>query len=217
MRYWFHSGREEAFALEVPPPDGLDTVEIDEDTYKEIVGVQPEVVLSENVLTAAGSEEALRRKVLEAGTIVAAPSPQSMDLERLARIWRKMDDAMDNLKADCEAEVAKIKVQQDQLSAVLLGQMHAMKADKLETVAGVIERKEETHVNAADWGAIWRFIVENNKFEFVQKRLTSSEILKWRAVHDALPPGMSTFTKYKLSVKKPGGRKALPKDDEGAN
>jgi hypothetical protein len=204
MRYWFHSDSESVFALDVPPPDGQDMLEINEDTYKEIVAAQP-------------SPEPLRLPPITEPLPPASPKPPPTWAD-LARIWREMEDTMDNLKAECEAKVKEIKAKQDKYSEVMLGQMNLMKADKLETVAGEIIRREETHVNAADWSAIYRFVVENDKFEFIQKRLTSSEILKWSAGNGGeLPPGMNQFTKYKLTVKKPGGRKALPKDDEGAN
>jgi hypothetical protein len=175
-------------------------MEIDEDTYKEIAAAQP----------------------------APAPAPkQPPTWADLARIWRSMEDAMDALKAECEAKVKEIKAKQDKYTEVMLGQMRAMKADNLDTAEGVIRVKEQTHVNAADWEAIRRYIVEHNKWEYVQKRLTSSEILKDAKANAvkgengrevlALPPGMSIYTDYKLTVAKPAGRKALPKDDEGAN
>jgi thymidine phosphorylase len=138
-----------------------------------------------------------------------------------------MEEAMDALKAECEAKVKEIKAKQDKYTEVMLGQMRAMKADNLETAEGVVRVKEQTHVNAADWPAIWRYIAEHNKWQYLQKRLTSSEILKDAKANAirgengreilSLPPGMSTYTDYKLTVAKPAGRKALPKDDEGAN
>ena len=207
MRYWFHSEREEAFALEVPPPDGADITEIDEDTYKEIVA---STFTQETITTPAGREATV--------TIIPASAPKPPPTwADLARIWREMEEAMDNLKAECEVKVKEIKVKQDKYSEVMLGQMRAMKADKMDTAMGEIVVKEQTHVNAADWEAIRRFVVEHNAWEFIQKRLTTTEILKDVKAGGELPPGMSTYTDYKLSVKKPGGRKALPKDDEGAN
>jgi hypothetical protein len=206
MRYWFHSGREEAFALEVPPPDGMDVMEINEDTYKEIV-------LASAPATVTTDAEAA---VIAAKMSAPPPKPPPTWAD-LARIWLEMQDARDTLKADYEAADAKIKVKQDKYSEVMLGLMRAMKADKLETVSGEIVVKEQTHVNAAEWPAIWRYVAEHDKWQYLQKRLTSSEILKDVKAGGELPPGMNTYTDYKLSVKKPGGRKALPKDDEGAN
>jgi len=219
MRYWFHSAREEAFALEVPPPDGADITEIDEDTYKEIVKAAGEEALRQRSTTGwkpVPGSVSLEQQMREAAARPPVPKPPPTWAD-LARIWREMEDAMDNLKADCEAKVKEIKAKQDKYTEVMLGQMRAMKADKLDTAMGEIVIKEQTHVNAADWEAIRRYIVEHNKWEYVQKRLTSSEILKDVKAGGELPPGMNTYTDYKLSVKKPGGRKALPKDDEGAN
>jgi hypothetical protein len=207
MRYRFNSAHEEAFALDVPPPDGMDTLEIDEDTYKEIV---------------QASEISMYGDGLPARAYVAPPPPPppkcTYTMEELARAWLKWESEIHALVDECETEVAKIKAKQKQLSDVLLGQMNAMKADKLETAAGTINRREQTHINVADWGAIWDFVDRTGKREFIQKRLTTTEILKWSAANGGeLPPGMNRYTEYKLTVTKPGGRKALPKDDEGAN
>ena len=197
MSYWFDENAGTAFAMEVPPPDGAGIIEISEEDFTEIVK--------------AASQPGANIAVVEPPP---TPTP-TMDMERLARIWRKMEDRMDELKAACEAEIATIKTQQDQLSGVLLSVCNSMKADELRTPAGIIQRKEETHANAADWAAIHRFIAENNQFEMIQKRLTTTAVLAWaRAHNNELPPGMNLFTKYKINVKKPAatGGKALPSE-----
>ena len=183
-RYWFHSGREEAFALEVPPPDGTDVTEIDEATYKEIVAAQP-----------------------------APPPPPpkpTRTVEDLERAWRKWDDDIAKLKE----QIAEIEAKQKKFGAVVQTQMTLLKVDRL----GNFERKQETHINAADWGAIWPWVFENAQQEMIQKRIKKADVLKWADAHGGqLPPGMDRYTEYKLSLKKPPGRKALPVDNEGAN
>lgn len=136
------------------------------------------------------------------------------DMETLARVWRKIDDARGVLKAEFEAKDRELETQQDEVSRILNDAMAAMNAKKIDTAAGVIERKQQYKPSAADWGAIYRFVVENDAFEMLHKRLSSTFIQTWAEEHAGdLPPGVNVYTEFKVGVKKPAG-KALPKGED---
>lgn len=132
---------------------------------------------------------------------------QTVDMERLARVWRKMQDARDELKLQFEAADKVIEDDQEQVGELLNAQMIAMKGDKLMTQAGEIVRAPRTFYNGADWGAVNRWAVENNVVgEIYEKRLLASFFTKYAKDNEALPPGVNAFTKFKVSVKKPGAK-----------
>jgi len=134
-------------------------------------------------------------------------------METLARVWRNIDEARSKLKATFEAEDGELEKQQDQVGDLINKAMAEMKATRLQTAAGVIERKPQYKPSSADWGAIYRFVVENDAFELLHKRLSSGFVQTWAEGHEgALPPGINVFTEFKVGVKKPAG-KALPKGD----
>jgi hypothetical protein len=207
MRYWFHTGTDKAFALDTPPPDGQDILEL---TVEQFAEIQAAIAAATN---GAGQSVA----------VTPPPQPQGIDMERFARIWRKMEAKMKEIQAAADAEIEPIKKQQDQVSDLLMRQMNLLRADKLETEAGVVCKDESIHANAADWGAIWSFVEKHGQQGMIQKRLNTSDVLRWARAHATkdergnevlgLPPGMNLFTKYKLTVRKPGGQRPLPTDE----
>ena len=143
---------------------------------------------------------------------------EMVDMEKLARVWRKMQDKRDELRHAFEAADLAIENQQDVVSTALLSAMNGLKGDKLTTQAGVIEKKLDMKVSGADWQAIYRFVAANDAWELLHKRLSSTFVERWAKDHHddegnaMLPPGVNVFSTYKVTVKKPTA-KALPAED----
>lgn len=218
MRYWFNESRNEIFEMEIPPPDAGDCVEVNEDAWNEYM----EFVRAEQ----AKIEEAPPTQPDDASTFyeqqreqaIARPLERSetasVDMEKLARVWRKMQDARDKLSHDFKLADLTIENQQDQVGAALLAAMNTMKGTKLTTAAGIVEKKTSMKASGKDWGAIQRFIVEHGAWELLHKRLGTKFIEDWSKKHDGeLPPGISVYTEFKISVTKPGSKEP-PKAEE---
>lgn len=137
---------------------------------------------------------------------------EMVDMEKLARIWRKMQDKRDELRHEAEAADLVIKDQQAVISAALLSAMNGLNADNLGTKAGIIKRKVAMKPSAADWAAIYRMIQETGRFDFLHQRLSSKAVEDWAKEHEGeLPPGINVWRGYEISVVKPTG-KQLPKE-----
>jgi hypothetical protein len=143
---------------------------------------------------------------------------EMVDMEKLARVWRKMEDKRDELKHAWEAADKVIEDQQKIVGTALLSAMNGIKGNKLTTAAGVIEKQQKTRVSGADWSAIYRFVADNDAWEMLHKRISSTFVEKYAETHqDAegapiLPPGVNVFRYFEVTVKKPGA-KSLPKDE----
>ena len=136
-----------------------------------------------------------------------------VDMERLARVWRKMQDKRDEIRAAYEAADKSVEDQQKIVGTALLSAMTGMKGDKLTTAAGVIERQTKTQVSGADWNAIYRFVTDHDAWQMLHKRLSSTFVDAWAKDHDGeLPPGVNVFRTLQVVVKKPGSR-SLPHDE----
>lgn len=138
---------------------------------------------------------------------------EMVDMERLARVWRKMQDKRDEIRAAYEAADKSVEDQQKIVGTALLSAMTGMKGDKLTTAAGVIERQTKTQVSGADWNAIYRFVTDHDAWQMLHKRLSSTFVDAWAKDHDGeLPPGVNVFRTLQVVVKKPGSR-SLPHDE----
>lgn len=138
---------------------------------------------------------------------------EMVDMEKLARIWRKMQDKRDELRHEAEAADLVIKDQQAVISAALLSAMNGLNADNLGTKAGIIKRKVAMKPSAADWSAVYRWIQDTGRFDLLHKRLSSAVVEEFAEANDGdLPPGINVWRGYEISVVKPGG-KPLPKSE----
>ena len=199
MRYWFNEATNEAYALAEPPPDGADTMEIDEDFFNEIV-----IETNKAKGIAKDQEE-------HSAEVIPAP-PATTNMEQLARVWRKMQDARDANRIAAEIADKRIEDDQKMVSAALLKAMNEMGGTALKTAAGVIEKKEQIKASGADWQAVYRFIVANDAWELLHKRIGTQFVEEWRKKTGDYPPGINVFTEYKINVKKPGSTD-LPKEE----
>ena len=192
-RYWFNETTNTAFALDVPPPDGNGVLEIEEADYKEIMAAQP-------------APEPMQPQ--------SVPPTTMVNMEKLASVWRKMQDSRDNLKRGYETQDKIIEDQQKQVSSALLDAMNKIGGTKLLTAAGQIEKKKKIHLKPQDWGAIYRFVKVNDAWEMLHKRLSNQFVERYSKEHKgALPPGIDVFSEFVVSVKKPGA-KDTPSDEE---
>ena len=138
---------------------------------------------------------------------------EMVDMERLARVWRKMQDKRDEIRAAYEAADKSVEDQQKIVGTALLSAMTGMKGDKLTTASGVIERQTKTQVSGADWNAIYRFVTDHDAWQMLHKRLSSTFVDAWAKDHDGeLPPGVNVFRTLQVVVKKPGS-KSVPHDE----
>ena len=201
MRYWFDEIENTLFALDGPPPDGKGKIEISEEDFK---AYQKQALLNAKAQVDAEEEAPPTQPVQQTTTV---------DMEKLARVWRKMQDARDKLSHDFKLADLEIENQQDQIGAALLEAMNKMGGTKLTAAAGVVEKKTKMQVSGKDWDAIYRWIAENDAWGVLHKRLSSTFVEEWVEKHKGeLPPGISVFNKFVISVKKPGA-KSPPTDE----
>lgn len=137
---------------------------------------------------------------------------EMVDMEKLARIWRKMQDKRDELRIAHDAADLEIETQQDTVGAALLSAMNGLNADNLGTASGIIRRKIKMKPSAADWLAVYRWIQDTGRFDLLHKRLSSAVVEEWAEAHDGEPPpGINVWRGYEVSVVKPNGKR-LPKE-----
>ena len=228
MRYWFNEGRNELFPMAIPPIDSADCIEVAEADYNEYVALAKAEAEEAKTIVSYSTPDAFTPVTegtdyvwpqMQAAYVEAPPTQPvletaSVDMEKLARVWRKMQDARDKLSHDFKLADLAIENQQDQIGAALLAAMNTMGGTKLTTAAGVIERKESVKVSVSDWGAYYRCIVEHDAWELLEKRPGRMAVQKWAKTHDgALPPGANAYIEFKVTVTKPGSKEP-PKAEE---
>ncbi len=218
MRYWFDEGNSTLFQLSEPPPDGKGISELTREEYEQYKKLVQDDGAKEADLRLLAEQEAENAEVGEkyrAHTAEPPPPPTvTVDMEKLARVRRKMDDAIDKLTLEFNAAKQLIVDDQIEIDAAISVAMHQMGVSKLTTSAGVIERKERKRVNVSDWPAFYRYMQENDMPELLEKRAHTTNCLKVAETRGELPPGSKIFSEFKISVTKPGSKN--PRAEEGS-
>lgn len=127
----------------------------------------------------------------------------TLDLNKIVRVYTRIRDARGEKKRAFEAEDSRLKAQQEQLEAVLLKHLIDTESDASRTEAGTFYRQKEVIPSAGDWKAFYDWIKENDAFDFLERRIKRTTVTDYMDENEgALPPGVNTFTRYAVRVRK---------------
>jgi len=131
---------------------------------------------------------------------------QTGSLEEFIRIHRAIGAKRSELSKVFDEQDAVLKEKQERIEAYFLDFLNRQsKSDKasFNTKEGLIYKEKIIIPTAANWDTIYKWIAKNDAWEFLEKRLTRTFLSKYMEAHDgAVPPGVTTFTKFKARVRK---------------
>lgn len=102
-----------------------------------------------------------------------------------------------------EAEDAELEADQNKLKALLLDHLNKTGSKSIATDFGTAYRTEKIKPSAADWAEIQRWIVENDAFDLLEKRLKSTFIKDFMDANEGrIPPGVNVHREFEVSVRR---------------
>jgi hypothetical protein len=123
--------------------------------------------------------------------------------DKLAEIYIKIRDKRAELKEKYEAEDVDLKSQQDMLAERMLDVCREINADSIKTPAGTIIRKVDTRYWTTDWDSMYQFIVENDAYPLLEKRLHQTNLKQFLDENpNLLPAGLQADSKYTVVVRR---------------
>lgn len=123
--------------------------------------------------------------------------------DKLAEIYIKIRDKRAELKEKYEAEDVDLKTQQDLLAEKMLDVCREINADSIKTPAGTIIRKVDTRYWTTDWDSMYQFIVENDAYPLLEKRLHQTNLKQFLDENpNLLPAGLQADSKYTVVVRR---------------
>ncbi len=138
----------------------------------------------------------------EAPASEAAAAPVPMD--KLAKVYRKMQAEIQRLTAEYDAAVEEIKRQQDVVKNALKDQMLVMGVNSVRTDNGTVVLATKTRYQTQDWDSFKEFIKEHDALDLLEKRIAQGNMATFLEDNPGvLPPGMNSVTEYQISVRKP--------------
>lgn len=128
----------------------------------------------------------------------------SVPMDKLARVYRKMQTRIQELTAAYETEVEVLKAQQDQVKSALKEQMLALGLTSVRTTEGTVILSTKTRYSTTDWDEFKDFVKEHDALDLFEKRIAQTNMAQFLKENPALvPPGLNSNAEYSISVRKP--------------
>lgn len=125
-------------------------------------------------------------------------------LDKLARVYRKMQAKVQELTAAYESEVEKIKAQQEAVKTAMKDQMLALGVKTVRTDEGTVVLSTKTRYNTQDWDSFKQFVVTHEAVDLLERRIAQGNMAQFLEENPGLvPPGLNSMTEYAISVRKP--------------
>ena len=126
-------------------------------------------------------------------------SKQEQVVERMIAIR----DARAALKAKYEAEDKKLKEQYERGEGWLLNELQSSGTTGLKFECGSVTQTTTMQASIGDWGALSRFIVENNEVDLLQHRVSTTALKTYlEAAGDKVPPGINVTNIRGITIRR---------------
>lgn len=133
-----------------------------------------------------------------------APAPADVPMDKLAKIYRKMQAEIQRLTQEYETEVERIKGQQELVKTALKDKMLALGMASVRTDQGTVVLSTKTRYNTTDWDSFKEFVKEHDALDLFEKRIAQTNMgIFLNDNPGVLPPGLNSVTEYAISVRKP--------------
>lgn len=130
----------------------------------------------------------------------------AIPVDRLAKIYRKMRAAEQELTREYETKLEGIKSQREQVGLALKDRILALGdgVTSLKTDQGTIILSKKTRYYAQDWDGLKRFIIENDALDLLEKRVAQKNMQTFIDENpDKQPPGLNVITEFDVTVRAP--------------
>lgn len=99
-------------------------------------------------------------------------------------------------------ELKGLNSQLDILTEEIIQELDAADIEKAAGTRGSVTKKVELHPGMENKEKFYRWVVEKDKFEFVQARVNAAPVREMLEQLNSLPPGVNTYTRVRLNVRK---------------
>jgi hypothetical protein len=124
-------------------------------------------------------------------------------MDKLARVYRKIQGRIQELTTAYENEVKALKEQQDAIKIVLKDRMLDLGVKSVNTNEGVVILSTQTRYFTQDWDSFKQFMVEQDALDLVEKRIAQKNMASFLAENPGVvPPGLNSNSEYTISVRK---------------
>ena len=131
-------------------------------------------------------------------------SEDTIPLDRLAKVYRKIRDQISELTKEYDTQVEVLKAQQEEIKNAMKDQMQALGVTSVRTPQGTVVLSVKTRYSTADWDSFKKFVLEHEVLDLFEKRIAQSNMAQFLEENPGVvPPGLNSDSEYTITVRKP--------------
>ena len=123
--------------------------------------------------------------------------------DKLAKVYIKMRDKLQELQREYEEEEANIRAQMEIIEQKLLDICKETGADSIKTPVGTVMKSTKTSIWPSDWAAMYDFIRQHDAYDLLERRVHQTNMKTWLEDNPGLlPQGLNAETRYSVTVRR---------------
>lgn len=131
---------------------------------------------------------------------------EGIDYNKLIEVYLDLRKCKEEIKDSYERKIKPIEEKMEKIESFLNGELNRLGLKNISTNKGTVLRTTWTKVNITDWEKVTDYIVENNRFDMLEKRLAKTVVLDTLSqnAENGLPPvpGVMVESGLKVSIRK---------------
>jgi hypothetical protein len=129
---------------------------------------------------------------------------ETIPLDTLARVYRKIRDRIQVLTKEFDSQVEELKAQQNEIKIAMKDQMLALGSSSIRTSEGTIILAQKVRYYTDDWDSFKTFVIEHEALDLFEKRIHQTNMVTFLEENPGVvPAGLNSMTEYDVSVRKP--------------
>lgn len=125
------------------------------------------------------------------------------NVDDVVATYMKLRRVKEQIEAESKTKVDELKVKMMKLEAWIKEQADLQGVTSFKTKHGTAFLTTVDYANVADWDAIKKFIIENEAYDMLEKRVAKLAVRGYIEQHKAVPPGVNYGTRLEVNIRKP--------------
>lgn len=123
--------------------------------------------------------------------------------DKLAKIYLKMRDKLEEMRHEFETKEADLKAQMETVEKAMLNVCKVTGADSIKTPYGTIIKSVKTRYWTNDWESMYRFIEDHKVPDLLERRIHQTNMKTWIEDNPGLlPQGLNNESRYSATVRR---------------
>jgi hypothetical protein len=125
-----------------------------------------------------------------------------MKLSELVAKYIELRDKKAQFKAEYDAKVEKLDSVLDQIESALLKTFEQSGMDSVKTEFGTAYTSTRTSSSIADPDAFMSYVLANEAWHLLEKRVSKTGVEQYKAEHDDVPPGVNYRSERVVNIRR---------------